>query len=447
MQTLSARRPGKCRSADYTLVQRRLCGGPVIRAHTRTAPLPMNPSPPESGHWQSAMSPRLSCLVVGESDEYIVDARQRLLRSSRVGAVETVADDIALAHELAASQHDLVVLILEAPDSPLPRCLLKHGDTRVLVVAPNGVRGTLARWLQQGADDLVSPDDTDAYDHALSRLLDACALSATTRRQAVMIDVQRQRIESLVSRSPLVPVKRATLSAGRHGKRSLNLLGKTRKVSNAHAPNTAVTTDCAGHTAPPVNELPDRRQTLNRLLALSARPACAADELLFAVQFNWTLGDDTSGTSSGSGKSASPLDRIIADLAIYRAADALRRMAPRRLLLGRTRLNRLVLLMPADTDIQDKVCSEHIRRARAQLGTLDGLLGSAMELELTSMKGSFRELARPELLAELDARYRARSRSSGPYSRPSDNTVVPMVTNRAPSRSGSGIPQLAAARS
>ncbi len=383
------------------------------------------------------MSPRLSCLVVGDSTEFVEDARKRLTRSSRVGSVEVLADEIALTHEMNARQHDLVVLILGAPDSPLPRCFLKHPQTRVLVVAPNGVRGTLARWLQQGADDLVSPDDTDAYDHALSRLLDACALGATTRRQALMIDVQRQRIEALATRSGEAAPKRPTLSASRRGKVKLNLLGNARK--------TIIANSTENHSSAPVNELPDRKQTLSRLLALAARPSNSEDAF-FALQFTWTQGGDKAqGTTQ--------LDRIVADLAIYRAADALRRLAPQRLLLGRTRPDRLILLMQVNGCGKgqrlnpEKMMSEQMRRARTTLGTLGGLLGSAHELELESMQGSLKALAKPELLAELDARHRANKRKTQLHAEPGDTTVVPMVTNRPPNRSGSQNPRLVAAQS
>lgn len=414
--------------------------------------------------WQATLSPQLSCLIVGETSEYTADARSRLQRSSRVGAVEVLADEVALAHELASRPYDLIVLILGAPDSALPKCLLRHPDTKVLVVAPNGVKGTLTRWLQQGADDLVSPEDGDAYDHALSRLLDACALSATMRRQAVTIDVQRQRIETLVTRSPLIPIKTASASTRRRTGRRLNLLrtpGKPR--IDVKRPRVEANRPSA------INELPGRKQTLSRLIALAARPHIEAgrgndaDTSFIALQLTWPLSqDDETDKAERTGH----LERIVTDLAIYRAADALRNLAPQRLLLGRTRINRLVLLSPirlqpnpqnrdeaneypgqvgtspAGANARDT--SREVNRARQHLGTLGGLLGSAEELEIDAITGSLESLASSRMLAALDAMFRARTRTARQdQCTAANDTMVPMVTNRVEPE----MPQLEAAQS
>ncbi len=362
---------------------------------------------------EAALRPALSCLVLGEPGEHTDDACRRLRRSSRVGSVETLNDEIALGLDLAARRHDLVVVILPEPNAPLPRCLLKHPDVRVLVVAPDGVRGTLARWLQQGADDLVSPDDADAYDHALSRLLDACALAATARRQAVVIDVQRQRIESMIARSTLsvsaVPKKRRDRDA------SLNQLRRKEPPRIVAAPQR---TEQHGER----DGLPGRQATMKRLLALASRPAThrtAAAAIQVTLPF------------AQCGRRSSQLDCTLADLAVYRAADALRCYAPKRLLVGRLRINRLVLLVET-RDARRVEPTQLEASIRSQLATLGGLLGSADEIDIDIEKATLANLAVPSLIDRLEGRYdeRMARQQSANNDATSDDTLVPTVTNR-----------------
>lgn len=386
---------------------------------------PTHAKPERDAELASApLQPRLSCLVVGEANRYVQDARKRLERSSRVGRVEVLDDDFALGHALVAQRQDLVVLVLSAPDAALPRCLLKHPEVRVLVVAPDGVCGTLTRWLQQGADDLICPDDTDAYDHALSRLLDACSLSATARRQAMIIDVQRQRIEAMMARSIPSATPSTTARSSETDRRNavpqrrgLNLLRRSRKPRpDERTPRTVRDADSDG--------LAGRPASMKRLLALAARPYRTASH---AVVVQVTL------PFAAPGQATSRLDNTIADLAIYRAADALRRYAPKRLLLGRVRKNRLLMLieMPATagTDL-----SARETRLREQLGTLGGLLLAADELDIDMLRAPLASVAVPSLIDRMEQRYSARhpSPSDAPVADAANDSMVPTVTARVP---------------
>ncbi len=142
----------------------------------------------------------LACVVVGAPGEHVERLTMLLERSAHVGEVERAADEVMLRHALVVRQRDLVVIVLDAPDRLLPGCLLRHAQTRVLVVAPDGVRGTLTRWLQQGANDLVSPHDDDALSHALGRMVDECMLGVTARRLDAQVAALHRRIESLDAR-------------------------------------------------------------------------------------------------------------------------------------------------------------------------------------------------------------------------------------------------------
>lgn len=311
-------------------------------------------------------TPTLSCLVCGGKQALTDALVQRLQRSRRVGGVEHVADALALQHALTVRDHDLLIYVLAAPDEALPRCLLTCAELRVLVVAPDGVSGTLSRWLQQGATDLVSPDDEDGLAHALSRLLDECALLAELRRRDTVIATQQRRIDALLRRDD------ARLS----GARAVPAAAPVRRPA-------AVSSQ---------DGLPGRRQSLRRLLALQRRAQGAqAQQPVVALQLVLPFG--------GMGEVPGKLDRAFCDLMLYRAVDAVRSVLPRRLLLGRTRQHALIVLFPLGPGMTSGAVTRTLRSA---LGTLGDLLDSSDEIVIDSLTGSLGELASADLVERLE---------------------------------------------
>jgi len=315
----------------------------------------------------------LSCIVCGGRAELVEDLCVRLERSARVGSVERVSDPLMLEHAIAPGRVDLIVHVLATPDETLPRCLLAHAtDVRVLVVAPDGVCGTLSRWLQQGANDLVSPDDEDALAHALSRLLDECGLLASLRRQQTVIDTQRRRIESLTGTGEPAAARRPVTI-----------------VDTADSPDGV---DEETRDRRPVisrDGLPGRQQTLRQLRTLASRALVERDEPVIAVRLAFPFDEQC----------CSRLERTLCDLAICRAVAVIRRAIPRRLLLGRLRSDSLVLLVPGTDEDGERETEITLRRS---LGTLGELLERPDELSIETLSDRLSRLAVQDLEHHFD---------------------------------------------
>ena len=83
-------------------------------------------------------APPIACLVAGADGEHATRLTGMLERSARVGGVERTIGEVMLRHAMAVQHRDLVVVVLDAPDRPLPASLMRYPETRVLVVAPDG---------------------------------------------------------------------------------------------------------------------------------------------------------------------------------------------------------------------------------------------------------------------------------------------------------------------
>jgi len=321
----------------------------------------------------------LSCVICGGEALLVGSLQARLERSARVGPVERLSDALTLEQVLTLRRIDLVVHVMEAPDASLPGCLLAHLDVRVLVITPGEVPGPLSHWLQQGANDVVSRDDEDRLAHALSRLLDECALSTMLSRQKVLIDTQRRRIDVL-TRS-LVPARIRSPAA------STGPAPTGASPSSASDPDPARGDD--GRTVGTRDGLPGRRLTLRRLDTLDRRNGTGAPAIAVRLVFPFAE------------RHQSRLERTLCDLVICRAVSAIRHAFPRRRLLGRTRPATLLLVV----DAERRGCAGErdveilLRRA---LGTLGELLERPEELSIDTLAGPMSTLATRELETRFD---------------------------------------------
>ena len=324
----------------------------------------------------------LACLVAGADGEHATHLVRMLERSARVGRVERTDTDVVLRHALAVQHRDLVVVVLDAPDRLLPASLLRYPETRVLVVAPDGVRGTLSRWLQQGANDLVSPHDEDALGHALGRLVDECALAAGARRLEAVVAAQRRRIETLTARlegargaaAGPAPVPRGPDASG-------YLPGREEEREE---PGDA--------ELDPSSRLPARAATLAALERLRAAPGDGrVPDRLTALQ-----------VVLPAGSVHDRLDRTLADLAVCRAADVIGRVLPTPLVLGRTRRDTLLVVCAGGPE--DVGGADAAARLAARLGSLGELVERAGDLRVDLLTGTRDAIATAALAERLERR-------------------------------------------
>jgi len=322
----------------------------------------------------------LSCVICGGEATLVGSLQARLERSARVGPVERLSDALTLEQVLTLRRIDLVVHVMDAPDASLPACLLTHLDVRVLVVTPGEVPGPLSHWLQQGANDLVSCDDEDRLAHALSRLLDECALSTTLSRQKILIDTQRRRIDVL-TRS-LVPARIQPPEAASNG-----LAPTDASPPGVFDPDPARAD--GGRTVGTRDGLPGRRLTLRRLDTLVRRSGASAPAIAVRLVFPFAE------------RHQSRLERTLCDLVICRAVSAVRHAFPRRRLLGRTRPATLLLVVDAEQRGYAGERDVEILLRRA-LGTLGELLERPEELSIDTLAGPLSTLATRELETRFD---------------------------------------------
>lgn len=311
-------------------------------------------------------------------------------RSAHVGTVDRATDEVALGNVLAARHADLVVLVLGAPDRPLPRCLLHHPSTRVLVVAPDGVAGTLSRWLQQGANDLVSPHDDDALAHALGRMVDECALAAKARRLEARLAASPGSVEAS-------DVERARPDAANASR------ADAPDVLPVDFPHDDALEETDADAAPddlpdsceldPATRLPTRAATITALRKLRSRHAGdpAACARLTALQVTLPGGDPHA-----------PLDRTLADIAACRAADVLRRALPPMLVFGRTRHDTLLVVLAGAPETLGGTGAAG--RLLAACGSLGELVERAGDLRIDALDGTVRSIATATLPERMERR-------------------------------------------
>ena len=329
----------------------------------------------------------LACLVAGADGEHATRLVELLGRSARVGQVERASTEVVLRHALAVQHRDLVVVVLDAPDRLLPASLLRYPETRVLVVAPDGVRGTLSRWLQQGANDLVSPHDEDAMEHALGRLVDECALAASARRLDAIVTAQRRRIETLTAR--LAEAERADeRRAARVSDEPLLPPSGPRADADACSAH-----DDRGPAAEldPASRLPARAATLAALERLRTGAGGDPDARLTALQ-----------VVLPAGSVHDRLDRTLTDLAVCRAAEVVRRTLPTLLVCGRTRRDTLLAVCAGGPEAVGG--ADAAARLAARLGSLGELVERAGDLRVDALGGTVDAIASASLAERLERR-------------------------------------------
>ena len=353
----------------------------------RIAP-PQNPH--ETLHETPHAVPPLACVVAGPDGEHASRLTALLGRSARVGDVERAGSEVVLRHALAVRHRDLVVVVLDAPDRLLPASLLRYPDTRVLVVAPDGVRGTLSRWLQQGANDLVSPHDEDALAHALGRLVDECALLAAARRLDALVAAQRRRIETLTARLE-AGERRVGPVATSPPAPSLSAPARTG-AARGPAADDADDPDDGADEPDPASRLPTRTPTLAALERLRTAPEDAdPDARLTALQ-----------VVLPAGSVHDRLDRTLTDLAVCRAADVLRGSLPDLLVLGRTRRDTLLAVCAGDPEA---IGGQHAAaRIATRLGSLGELIERAGDVRVDAIGGTVDAIATAALAERLERR-------------------------------------------
>ena len=360
-------------------------------------------APPETLHETPHAVPPLACVVAGPDGEHATRLTALLGRSARVGDVERAGSEVVLRHALAVRHRDLVVVVLDAPDRLLPASLLRYPDTRVLVVAPDGVRGTLSRWLQQGANDLVSPHDEDALAHALGRLVDECALVAAARRLDTLVAAQRRRIEILTAR----------LEAGerRVGPVAASLptpsLSAPARVGAACGPGEA---DEGADELDPASRLPTRTPTLAALERLRTAPGSGAGhETGHGGEHEGGRPEDEPDARLTALQVVLPagsvhdrLDRTLTDLAVCRAAEVLRGSLPGLLVLGRTRRDTLLAVCTGDPEA---IGGQHAAaRIATRLGSLGELVERAGDVRVDAIGGTVDAIATAALAERLERR-------------------------------------------
>lgn len=106
---------------------------------------------------------------------------------------------------LAAYRHDIVIIAPQNAAERLPACLHRYPDLPVLVVSPAKKSGSINKWLEQGAKDVVSHLRYDRFRHAFLRIIRESRLKAeqvrlkrqldsARRFQQVLLDLHHQAI-------------------------------------------------------------------------------------------------------------------------------------------------------------------------------------------------------------------------------------------------------------
>jgi len=150
---------------------------------------------------------RLNC-VLRASDAAHIDAVTNWLRiSARVGEITTCTNDTEFKDELqqraATNPPDFVIVVVSGDE--LPPHLLRYPDIKILVLTARRKVGSLTPWLQQGACDVATLSRPQQVQHAMSRLIDECAMSKRVDLLATELVRSEARYDTLVrnSRTPL----------------------------------------------------------------------------------------------------------------------------------------------------------------------------------------------------------------------------------------------------
>jgi len=146
---------------------------------------------------------QLRCLVLASKSEHHKRVSAWLGVSKRVSSVTAVDEARFLCKHLESTGSDLCVIVVNGPDDSLPGCIKYYASMPVLVLSSNRESGEPSHWFQQGATDVASMRNTDASQHAISRLIDECIAKQTqrylqTRNEQLMqeIDYLRSMINS-----------------------------------------------------------------------------------------------------------------------------------------------------------------------------------------------------------------------------------------------------------
>jgi len=146
---------------------------------------------------------RLNC-VLRASDASHIDAVTNWLRiSARVGEITTCTNDTEFKNELqervSANPPDFVIVVVSGDE--LPPHLLRYPDLKILVLTTRRKVGSLTPWLQQGACDVGTLARPQQVQHALSRLIDECAMARRVDLLATELLRSEARYATLIRNS------------------------------------------------------------------------------------------------------------------------------------------------------------------------------------------------------------------------------------------------------
>lgn len=124
-----------------------------------------------------------------------------------MGEITTCTNDSEFKDELQqridSHPPDFVVVVVSGDE--LPPHLLRYPDLKILVLTTRRKLGSLTPWLQQGACDVATLARPQQVQHALSRLIDECAMTRRVDLLATELLRSEARYATLIrnSRTPL----------------------------------------------------------------------------------------------------------------------------------------------------------------------------------------------------------------------------------------------------
>jgi len=299
----------------------------ISRQNPTRATSPSNPG-------SALEAPQLSCIVLARDIAHHRIISTWLGLDKRVASVTAVYDSDSLEHHLNSARSELCIVVAEQRDNFLPKSLKTQAELKTLVLTDNRKTGSVAKWLQQGATDVVSLKKPTVAQHAITRMID----------ESVM-----RKSSPDISLEPASPVQSSQESKAIQKKSFDRLAFKTADTTVSNP--SQVRASLLGQFDSQLRQPGKKR--------LSAMSVC-----FFA--------DDTAPAESSVAKD-------IQALILKRASSLLKRQLSPKALLGQLNYNTLLLVLDNEHIPVSRNAANVVRDA---LGNLGGLLESASDIRI-----------------------------------------------------------------
>lgn len=119
-----------------------------------------------------------------------------------IAQIDQLADSTDLRAHLLSKQCDLTIVVPSSTDENLPACLLRYPDMRVLVVTSDRKTGPTGKWVQQGANQVISQRRPERLRQTLEMLIEICITQAQLRLVKTELSA-KQRLQDILLDSHL----------------------------------------------------------------------------------------------------------------------------------------------------------------------------------------------------------------------------------------------------